>query len=57
MTRRRDGRRSSPGTLHGFWQAFGAYDGFTSWEAPDDVSRAAVALAKAAAIKYRPPGS
>jgi uncharacterized protein with GYD domain len=33
------------GTLHGFWYAFGAYDGLTLWEAPDDVSMAAVALA------------
>ena len=33
------------GTLHGFWYAFGAYDGFTLWEAPDDVSMTAVALA------------
>ncbi len=33
------------GTLHGFWYAFGAHDGLTLWEAPDDVSMAAVALA------------
>src|SRR3954470_898852 len=33
------------GTLHGFWYAFGAYDGINLWEAPDDVSMAAVALA------------
>ena len=33
------------GKLHGFWHAFGAYDGFTLWEAPDNVSMAAVALA------------
>src|SRR5918993_3085523 len=33
------------GSLHGFWYAFGAYDGLTLWEAPDDVSMAAVALA------------
>jgi uncharacterized protein with GYD domain len=33
------------GKLHGFWYAFGAYDGITLWEAPDDVSMAAVALA------------
>ncbi len=33
------------GKLHGFWYAFGAYDGLTLWEAPDDVSMAAVALA------------
>ena len=33
------------GRLHGFWYAFGAHDGYTLWEAPDDVSMAAVALA------------
>jgi len=33
------------GKLHGFWYAFGAHDGFTLWEAPDNVSMAAVALA------------
>jgi uncharacterized protein with GYD domain len=33
------------GTLHGFWYAFGRHDGFTLWEAPDNVSMAAVALA------------
>jgi uncharacterized protein with GYD domain len=33
------------GTLHGFWYAFGEFDGYTLWEAPDDVSMAAVALA------------
>ena len=33
------------GTLHGFWYAFGAYDGYTLWEAPENVSMAAVALA------------
>jgi uncharacterized protein with GYD domain len=33
------------GTLHGFWYAFGAHDGLTLWEAPDNVSMAAVALA------------
>jgi uncharacterized protein with GYD domain len=33
------------GTLHGFWYAFGSYDGYTLWEAPDNVSMAAVALA------------
>jgi uncharacterized protein with GYD domain len=35
------------GTLHGFWYAFGRHDGFTLWEAPDDVSMAAVAMALA----------
>ena len=33
------------GALHGFWYAFGAHDGYTLWEAPDNVSMAAVALA------------
>jgi len=33
------------GKLHGFWYAFGAYDGINLFEAPDDVSMAAVALA------------
>jgi len=37
------------GKLHGFWYAFGAHDGFTLWEAPDNVSMAAVALAISAA--------
>ena len=33
------------GKLQGFWYAFGAHDGYTLWEAPDNVSMAAVALA------------
>ena len=33
------------GKLHGVWYAFGAHDGFTLWEAPDNISMAAVALA------------
>ena len=33
------------GKLHGFWYAFGDHDGYNLWEAPDDVSMAAVALA------------
>ena len=33
------------GTLHGFWYAFGSYDGVNLWEAPDNVSMAAVVLA------------
>ena len=33
------------GKLHGFWYAFGPEDGYTLWEAPDNVSMAAVALA------------
>jgi uncharacterized protein with GYD domain len=35
------------GKLHGFWYAFGAHDGYTLWEAPDNVSMAAVALSLA----------
>jgi len=33
------------GKLHGFWYAFGEYDGYTLWEAPDNVAMAAVAFA------------
>jgi uncharacterized protein with GYD domain len=33
------------GKLHGFWYAFGDRDGYTLWEAPDNVSMAATALA------------
>ena len=33
------------GKLHGFWYAFGEHDVYTLWEAPDNVSMAAVALA------------
>ena len=33
------------GKLHGFWYAFGEHDGYTLWEAPDNVSMAATALA------------
>jgi uncharacterized protein with GYD domain len=33
------------GKLHGFWYAFGPDDAYTLWEAPDNVSMAAVALA------------
>ena len=33
------------GKLHGFWYAFGPQDGYALWEAPDNVSMAAVALA------------
>ena len=33
------------GKLHGFWYAFGEFDGVNLWEAPDNVSMAAVALA------------
>ena len=33
------------GKLHGFWYAFGECDGYNLWEAPDNVSMAAVAIA------------
>ena len=33
------------GKLHGFWYAFGAHEGYNLWEAPDNVSMTAVALA------------
>lgn len=33
------------GKLHGFWYAFGDHDGYNLWEAPDNVSIAAVAIA------------
>ena len=33
------------GKLHGFWYAFGEHDGFNLWEAPDNVSMAATAIA------------
>ena len=33
------------GKLHGFWYALGEYDGYNLWEAPDNVSMAAVAIA------------
>ena len=36
------------GRLHGFWYAFGTHDGYTLWEAPDNVSMAAVAVALSA---------
>ena len=46
---RRDAARSYiesvGGKLHGFWYAFGTHDGYNLWEAPDDVSMSAVALA------------
>jgi uncharacterized protein with GYD domain len=33
------------GKLHGFWYSFGDHDGYNLWEAPDNVSMAAVAIA------------
>jgi uncharacterized protein with GYD domain len=46
---RRDAARSYVeavgGKLHGFWYAFGEYDAYNLWEAPDNASMAAVAIA------------
>ena len=42
------------GTLHGFWYAFGPQDGYTLWEAPDNVSMAAVAVALSAGGALNP---
>ena len=44
------------GKLHGFWYAFGDHDGYNLWEAPDNVSMAATALAIGAggALTFRP---
>jgi uncharacterized protein with GYD domain len=39
---------SVDGRLHGFWYAFGTHDGYCLWEAPNNVSMAAVALALSA---------
>ena len=36
------------GKLHGFWYAFGDHDGYNLWEAPDNVSMAATAIALSA---------
>ena len=33
------------GKLHGFWYALGEHDGYNLWEAPDNVSVAATAIA------------
>ena len=33
------------GTLHGFWYAFGEHDAYALYEAPDNVSMAAMAIA------------
>ena len=46
--RREAGRQyieSVGGKQHGFWYAFGEHDAYTLWEAPDNVSMAAVAVA------------
>lgn len=37
--------QSVGGKLHGFWYAFGEYDGYCLWEAPNNTSMAAVGLA------------
>ena len=33
------------GKIHGFWYAFGDHDGYCLWEAPDNTSMAATAIA------------
>ncbi len=33
------------GKLHGYWYAFGNHDAYNLWEAPDNVSMAATAMA------------
>src|ERR671913_2208867 len=33
------------GKLHGYWYAFGEHDAYNLWEAPDNVSMAATAIA------------
>lgn len=33
------------GKMHGFWYAFGAHDAYNLWEAPDNTSMAATAIA------------
>lgn len=33
------------GKLHGFWYAFGDHDAYAVWEAPDNASMAATAIA------------
>jgi uncharacterized protein with GYD domain len=35
----------SAASSHGFWYAFGEYDAYNLWEAPDNVSMAAVGMA------------
>ncbi len=46
---RRDAARSyiesAGGKLHGFWYGFGEHDGYTLWEAPDNVAMASVLVA------------
>jgi uncharacterized protein with GYD domain len=53
MTKNHEDRREAArtyieavgGKLHGFWYAFGEFDGYNLWEAPDTVGMAAVAIA------------
>jgi uncharacterized protein with GYD domain len=49
---RRDAARqyieSVGGKMLGFWYAFGEYDAYNLWEAPDNVAMAAVAIAVSA---------
>src|SRR5215210_6492543 len=42
---RRKAAESYIESVHGFWYGFGTHDGYNLWEAPDNVSMAAVALA------------
>ena len=39
------------GKLHGFWYAFGTHDGYTLWEAPDNVSWRRSRWRSAAAVR------
>ena len=43
------------GRLHGFWYAFGDHDAYNLWEAPDNISMAATAIAIAAAMPAMAP--
>ena len=45
------------GKLHGFWYSFGTHDGYNLWEAPDNVSMVAVALAISGGGALRPSKS
>jgi uncharacterized protein with GYD domain len=56
LTKNREDRREAArkyiesvgGKLHGYWYAFGSYDGYCLLEAPDNTSMAAVAIAVSA---------
>jgi uncharacterized protein with GYD domain len=41
------------GKMHGLWFAFGQQDGFVVWEAPDNVSVAAAAVASGSSGAFR----